>query len=652
LERTLSQRVSILIVEDEAIVALDLKQQLVGLGYEIVGMASSGEQAMELVAKRTPGLLLMDVRLQGDLDGIEVAEAILRDHHVPVIFLTSHSDDETVRRAALTAPYGYLTKPFQLRELRAGIEVALTKAGMERQLKEADRWFANTLQCVSDGVIVTDQDARIRFVNPAAEKLIGWSLEECQGRDVSDIVRIAAVPRIPDSTPTTGTTSRYDEPNSIVRSVLKLGRPTPVAHALKLTARGGVPRLVDETVGPIDDDSGGRLGAVVVLRDASARVAQEGQLRQSEERFRSAFDNAPLGMILVSLSGAVLQVNDALGRMLGTPAEELKRLDHDALIVEADREHEAQRLAELLNAGRGVVQYEKRYVRGGGMDPLWTLVSVSLLHESERPTCYLFQVHDLTEQKRAAEQLAELAAERMKRQASDLAAAAKGEFLSRVSHEMRTPLNAVIGFASLLKLQGSADDKRIETYAHHIQAAGEHLLVMVTDLLELNGGSDGTLQMKPQATGLAAAADEVLLLLEPLSRAHGISVRSSIGVDLIVVADPVRLRQVVLNIVSNAIKYNRQGGCVDLRAEMRTPGRILLGIEDHGIGMTPSQLDRLFQPFDRLGQERTKIPGTGLGLVIAKAIVAQMDGSLRVVSEPRVGTTVSVELPAAVLTST
>ena len=112
---------AILIVEDEAIVALDLSLQLADLGYAVAGVAASGEQAIALVATQVPDLILMDVRLQGQLDGIETAQQIRAGHDIPVIFLTSHSDADTVQRAARTAPYGYLTKPYQLKELRAGI---------------------------------------------------------------------------------------------------------------------------------------------------------------------------------------------------------------------------------------------------------------------------------------------------------------------------------------------------------------------------------------------------------------------------------------------------------------------------------------------------------------------------------------------------
>lgn len=630
-------RAAILIVEDEAIVALDLKLSLEELGYEVTGVASSGEEALRAFDERPPHLVLMDVRLQGAMDGIATAEAIRRRQPVPLIFLTSHSDDDTVQRAARTAPYGYLTKPYQMRELRAGIEVALTKSRMERQLRESDRWFAHTLHCVSDGVVVTDAVARVRFLNPAAEALTGWTQEDAVGRDVGDIVRLRSG----------GSDAQVEaDATKLVSEVLRAGRPAPVAHARSLLTRTGEDRIVDEAAGPVDDDEGRRLGAVLVLRDASTRVAQEAQLRASEARFRNAFDYAPLGMALVSFAGEFIQVNDALCKLLGLTRDELRGLTHTGLTHPEDRAHEVQRLHELAGSSTGLVQFEKRYCRPTGAAPIWTLVSVSRLHDDDRASCYLYQVHDLTEQKQAAEHLAALAEERMRREASEIASAAKSEFLSRVSHEMRTPLNAVLGFAQLLELQqGKAASTNVGAYAKQIHAAGQHLLELVTDLLDLDQAAKGKLQLESVPILLPAAVDEVQVLLRGQAAAHGIELDIRVP-SLRVLADARRLRQVLLNIGSNAIKYNRKGGAVRWEATA-SDGKVLLRIEDNGIGMTPEQLDRLFQPFDRLGAERTAVPGTGLGLVISRSLVEEMGGTLSVQSVSLCGTTMTIALPRA-----
>ena len=634
---------SILIVEDEAIVALELRHELQDLGYTVAGVVASGEQALAAVAEQVPQLILMDVRLQGPMDGIAAAESIRQRHDVPVIFLTAHSDDDTVKRAARTGPYGYLTKPYQIKELRAGIEVALTKSRMERQLREADRWFAYTLQCVSDGVVVTDLQARVRFINPAAEQLTGWTLEAASGRDIDELVcvRAAAAPDAPGA-------ANKAQGSELIRNVLRIGRPAPVLHAVTLHRRDGTDCVVDQTAGPVDDDAGHRLGAVLVLRDAAPRMAQEALLRASEERFRSAFDFAPLGMALVSFAGEFIQVNDAMCRLLGGTREALCSRGHLALTPESERSHEAQRLHELERHPADVVQFEKRYQRLSGGEPVCTLVSVSLLHDAAVATCHLYQVHDLSEQKRSAAQLAALAHERMRREASDLASTAKSEFLTRVSHEMRTPLNAVLGFAQLLQMQqATLDMAQTQTYAGHIRAAGQHLLALVTDLLDLNRVAQGTLKLTLAPVHLAAVVQEALTLLQAAASEHGIALDVQVPADLIVNADPLRLRQVLLNVASNAVKYSLQGGSVSFTAGPGEPGHVELVVQDRGIGMTTEQLGRLFQPFERLGAERTKIPGTGLGLVIARSMVIEMGGTLKLASVPRQSTTVTLQLRQA-----
>lgn len=625
----------LLIVEDEAVMALDLKLQLEDLGYEVQGIAASAEQALAQVRRQTPDLVLMDIRLQGALDGIEAAHLLQIQHPqspVPVIFLTSHSDDDTVQRAARTGPYGYLTKPYQIRELRAGIEVALTKSAMQKQLREADRWFAQTLQCVTDGVVVSDLHGRVRFINPAAEALTGWRMEQAVGVAVADIVRFE--PRAPDA-------------QDLIDTALQRGRPMPVRHGLTLRSSSGALHCVDETAAPVKDEAGQPLGSVLVLRDASQRVAQEARLRASEERFRHAFDDAPLGMALVSLAGEIIQVNEALCRLLGSDAARLRRLGHAAITAPEGQAHEQQRLQELAHTAASVVQFERDYLPPGGGGPLPTLVSVSLLRDAGQASCYLYQVHDLRAQHAAAQQLADLAAERMRREASELAHSAKTTFLSRVSHEMRTPLNAVVGFAQLLQMQKPLDPEKVQTYASHILSAGEHMLALVSDLLDLNRAGQVGVAIKLQPVVLASVVQESLMLVEGLAGTQGISLHTDVALELVVMADPTRLRQVLLNVLSNAIKYNREAGSVTLRAGRLASQRVWLKVQDTGVGMTSQQQERLFQPFERLGQERTRIPGSGLGLIISRSLIQEMGGSLELSSEARHGTQVTLELPAA-----
>lgn len=629
---------TILVVEDEAIVALDIQWQLQEMGYRVLGPADSAERAMSLAQAHKPDLALMDIHLKGPLDGVEAAAFLGEQLGVPVVFLTAHSDVETVRRAALTAPYGFLTKPFQSKELRAGIEVALTKSRLERQLKEADRWFASTLQCVQDGVVVTELDATVRFLNPAAEAMTGWRAEEAVGRPVDEVVRFQPPP---GSEPA----GLAERPSAVTRA-LQDGQVVGVQHGGSLVRRQGGALPTDQSAGPVNDEQGQRMGAVVVLRDASERQRKEQALRDSERRFRDAFDHAPLGMALVALDGLFIQVNDAFCAFLGRDAASLRGQPSAALSHPQDAAREAERVRELLHGEVRLVQFEKRYLSLQAPSVRWSLVSVSLLSEGEQPTCLLYQVHDLTEQKKAAEQLAEIAEERIKLEVLQQTHRIQSDFYSRVSHEMRTPLNAVLGFAQLLKLADGRSPADAKAYAQHIVNAGNHLLAMVNDVIDVQKATDGLLTLRMGHVALREAADGVCALLTPMAQARQVALHVDIDEALGVWADPTRLRQVLLNLLSNAVKYNREGGEVRVRAQALPPGHVELVVQDTGLGMTPEQLARLFQPFDRLGREELRIDGVGLGLVITRSLVERMGGTLRFESEAGHGTRAVVVLQA------
>lgn len=618
---------SILIVEDESVVALDLRLQLEEWGYDVVGIADTGLQALEMAREHRPSLTLMDIVLKGDRDGVSTAQDMQGELGLPVVFLTSFSDLETVRRAAQAAAYGYVTKPFQRNELRAGIEVALWKSQMERRLRESERWFASTLNCVHDGVIAVDAQGAVRLINPAAERLLGWSNDQAIGRPIDEVVVFDDEDRI-----------------SAVHLALAESRVIGVRHGrrLKMGQVAGLP--VDESAGPIADQRSA-LGAVLVLRDASERLRSEALLRASHERFRSAFEHAPLGMAVVSQDGHFLQVNDALCRLLGREPDWLLRQSQTQMTVPADRRHEEERLRELQDSGRQVTQFEKRYVRPFLAEEVWVLVHVSRLDQDGGAGSYLYQVHDLTAQREAAAQLAELAAERMRREASEMAGRSRQEFLSRMSHEMRTPLNAVLGFAQLLKAYQDGGRPVPTGYPEHILDAGRHLLALVDDVLDLQRAADGALRLQIEALPLDALVASTLDLLLPLSEPRGITVVREIEPGLVVRGDQTRVRQVLLNVGSNAVKYNAQGGTITVRASRVDTGGVRVSIRDTGIGMSQAQLEHLFEPFNRLGRESLRVPGVGLGLVISRNLMTAMEGRLVVTSSEGAGTLVTLEFP-------
>jgi signal transduction histidine kinase len=255
---------------------------------------------------------------------------------------------------------------------------------------------------------------------------------------------------------------------------------------------------------------------------------------------------------------------------------------------------------------------------------------------------------------RTAELRAELA-ERLRLQGADQARQlaedanqAKARFMAQASHELRSPLNAVNGFAQLLKLDPEHPvDARQRERIGHIEQASRHMLALIDDMMNYSRLESGTLALTVQPIELADLVPRCLALAEPAARAKDVDVRCEIELapHQKVMADPLRLEQVLINLLSNAIKYNRQGGWVAVRSSPSEAGTVELAVADGGEGLTAEQQRQLFQPFNRLG--RTDAEGTGIGLVICKQLVEGMGGAISVTSRPDEGTVFSLKLLTA-----
>ncbi|MCC5657138.1 response regulator [Nostoc sp. XA010] len=261
----------ILVVEDEAIVAKDLQHRLIKFGYRVPAIASSPEEAINKAVEISPDLVLMDIKLKGSMDGIEAAEEIYKRLDIPVIYLTAYADENTLIRAKITEPFAYLIKPFKERELQINIEISLTKHSLKRQLKVNKKWLDALLKSISDGVIASDMQELITFMNPVAENLTGWKQEEAYGRNSSEIFNIANA-------------ETHNSIESPIIKVLQNGMIVSIpAETILITKDGGeIP--IDDSVAPIKDDQDNITGAVLVFRDITERKrAIEARQKQIEQ---------------------------------------------------------------------------------------------------------------------------------------------------------------------------------------------------------------------------------------------------------------------------------------------------------------------------------------------------------------------------------
>ncbi len=315
--------------------------------------------------------------------------------------------------------------------------------------------------------------------------------------------------------------------------------------------------------------------------------------------------------------------------------------DHwNALIHPEDRD--ANHAAYLCHERGETEVYEHAYrIRAADGSWRWMLERGRIVDRGPdgRPLRMVGTQTDITE-RRELERAREEAAE------AQAASRAKTEFLARMSHELRTPLNAVLGFTQLMQIDrseppGPEQKRRLQL----IREAGEHLLHMINDLLDLTRIESGGLSLAPSRMELRELVLQVFALLSEDAAKQGVTLALEPGALLAMDADRTRLRQVFINLVSNAIKYNRRGGRVTLRIEPAAGGLAMIRVEDTGQGIDDEHLARLFEPFQRGPHERSGIEGTGIGLALTRALVLRMGGRLDVASTRGVGSVFTVVLP-------
>lgn len=247
--------VRILIVEDEYILAINLQETLESLGYVVLDIADAAEDAIAKAAELLPDLVLMDIRLRGNMDGIQAAEAIWTQLQIPVIYVTGHSDKSTVERATLTFPFGYILKPIREKELYVAIQTALNRHGREQ-------FLATVLQGMGDGVVVSDPQFRVQYLNPVAESLTGWPLDNAKHNLVTDVVQFV------------DELTQAPLENPLVAAVQKDSTVYLEDHSL-LIKRDGTMIPVADSATPLKDREGTTTGAVMVFRDDTRRRLQE-----------------------------------------------------------------------------------------------------------------------------------------------------------------------------------------------------------------------------------------------------------------------------------------------------------------------------------------------------------------------------------------
>jgi PAS domain S-box-containing protein len=504
----------------------------------------------------------------------------------------------------------------------------LQQVNMSLQVSEEK--LAVTLNSIGDAVIATDAEGRVTLLNPLAEQLTGWKQVEALNRQVDEIFNIInKETRLAATIP--------------VKSTLALGTIHGLANHTVLIARDGGECDIADSCAPIRGRDNQVVGAVLVFRDVTGEYAAQKVLHDQQFYTRSLIESSIDALITTDSSGIITDVNQQMGVLTGCTREELIGVPFKNYFTDPERAEAG--IKRVLNEKK-VTDYE---LTARAMDGKETVVSYNATNFYDRDgklQGVFAAARDVTERNRLNQVLQEKNSElESAKSVAEKANLAKSEFLSSMSHELRSPLNAILGFAQLMESDiPPATPSQMESITQILQA-GWHLLTLINEVLDLAKVESGHAQLSQEPVSLAEVILECQKMIAPQAQQHRIRMIFPLPDKAYYIrADRTRVKQVLINLLTNAIKYNIKQGTVEVTCAESTPGCIRVSIRDTGAGLSPQHLAQLFQAFNRLGQEAGGVEGTGIGLVVAKRLVELMGGAIGVESTLGVGSVFWFEL--------
>ena len=501
--------------------------------------------------------------------------------------------------------------------------------------------------------IATDEKGVIQIFNVGAERMLGYAAADVVNKitpaDISDplelIARAAALSAELGTTITPG----------FQALVFKAKRGIEDIYELTYIRKDGsrFPAIVSVTA--LRDDQGAIIGYLLIGTDNSARKQVEAEQMKLDQRLRdqqfytrSLIESNIDALMTTDPAGIITDVNKQMEALTGCTRDELIGAPFKNYFTDPER---AEAGIKQMLREKKLSNYE---LTACARDGKTTVVSynATTFYDRDRKLQGVFAAaRDVTERKLLDQAIEEQNVElKRARAAAEKANLAKSEFLSSMSHELRSPLNAILGFAQLINSDSPPPTAAQAASIDQILHAGWYLLELINEILDLAQIESGRLALSSEPTSLAEVMFECQAMIEPQGQKRGIKMEfPQFDLPCFVEADRTRLKQVLINLLSNAIKYNQPNGTVVVDADCATstPGRTRVSVKDTGAGLPPDKLTQLFQPFNRLGQERSTEEGTGIGLVMSKRLVELMGGEIGVESTVGSGSVFWFELNRA-----
>jgi PAS domain S-box-containing protein len=499
--------------------------------------------------------------------------------------------------------------------------------------------------------IATDAKGVIQIFNVGAERMLGYTAADVMNKitpaDISDPLEVIARAKALSAELATPITPGFEA------LVFKASRGIEDIYELTYIRKDGsrFPAVVSVTA--LRDAQNAIIGYLLIGTDNTVRKQVEAEQKVLDQRLRdqqfytrSLIESNIDAIMTTDPSGNITDVNKQMEVLTDCTRDELIGAPFKKYFTDPDR---AEAAIKMALTEMKVTNYELTARARDGKETVVSYNATTFYDRDRRLQGVFAAARDVTERKRLDQVLQEKNIElESARSVAEVANLAKSEFLSSMSHELRSPLNAILGFAQLMESESPPPAPAQAENIGRILQAGWHLLKLINEILDLAVIESGKVSLSPESVSLSEVMSECQAMMEPQAQKRGIQMTFlQFDKAIFVKADRTRLKQIIINLLSNAIKYNKEKGRVDVKCTATSPQRIRISVADTGEGLSPEKLAQLFQPFNRLGQEAGAVAGTGIGLVVTKRLVELMEGVLGVESTVGVGSVFWCELISA-----
>ena len=649
--------VKILIAEDEAIIAADLEKSLKKLNYQVVGIENSGENVIEAAKDKTPDLILMDIMLNGKINGIEAAQKIKEDFDIPVIYLTAYADEKTLQDAKITEPFGYILKPFDEIDLNSHIQLAVYKHQANKKLMESEKRY-RTLVETSPIAIGIHCEGKVVYTNSAGVKLFGAnSAEDLLGKPIMDLV----IPCFRDI---------------VEQRVKHVTTSKEILEPLEEKLRTLDGRELDVEVTAIPTKFDGKDAVQVIITDIS-EIKKRVRIQQTIVRILQSvnhsltldqqFDYLQKTLIdFIDIKNICFALYDKTKNLLTFPSfsdefdEKPKERNFSNGIIEFVIKSARIQLLNYDEINKLIA--EKTISFKEKVPKVWLGIPVELEEnltlvivckeyfnenflgekEVELISAIILPLTRVLERK-----LLEMEKNQALKELEELNQT-KDKFFSILSHDLRSPFDSILGFTEILKNEFEELSKEeIKIYLESLYQSSRHIYNLLTNLLHYSKFQLGKTEFNPKKINLYSALLDTIGILSGNALKKDISLLNLISQDVFVSADSDMLNSIFMNLISNAIKFTKRGGEVKVFCEAYE-NFVKISVQDNGIGIEKGEIERLFKlDYKKSTYGTENESGTGIGLLIVKQYVEKHGGTITANSKVGEGTTMTFTIPKA-----